>query len=237
MAAASRDAGHFLSVQVEGLSRPLPDIAHGHREGAIPVPETREAMTAEDAVDGGAGPTQGWGQAMRLYSQMVSGLEDALGLLLWQGVGAAPGSGGAVLQPSGALLPVAAEPIPGGGAGDPYCLGRLGHRPPHLLDPLYQKQPTKRCELCSTMCHESLLPVGTCLLYPTQRRKALTRWQRWWELQSSARPSSFSLSLTQERTRAVRLIKQLWSGRRDSNPRPPPWQGGALPLSHFRSQP
>src|SRR3990172_12747062 len=26
-----------------------------------------------------------------------------------------------------------------------------------------------------------------------------------------------------------------WSGRRDSNPRPPPWQGGALPLSHFRS--
>ena len=26
----------------------------------------------------------------------------------------------------------------------------------------------------------------------------------------------------------------LWSGRRDSNPRPPPWQGGALPLSHVR---
>ena len=26
-----------------------------------------------------------------------------------------------------------------------------------------------------------------------------------------------------------------WSGRRDSNSRPPPWQGGALPLSHFRS--
>src|SRR5207249_10193766 len=29
----------------------------------------------------------------------------------------------------------------------------------------------------------------------------------------------------------------MWSGRRDSNPRPPPWQGGALPLSHFRSRP
>src|SRR5947209_897988 len=28
-----------------------------------------------------------------------------------------------------------------------------------------------------------------------------------------------------------------WSGRRDSNSRPPPWQGGALPLSHFRSRP
>ena len=27
-----------------------------------------------------------------------------------------------------------------------------------------------------------------------------------------------------------------WSGRRDSNPRPSPWQGDALPLSHFRSR-
>ncbi len=26
-----------------------------------------------------------------------------------------------------------------------------------------------------------------------------------------------------------------WSGRRDSNSRPSPWQGDALPLSHFRS--
>ncbi len=26
----------------------------------------------------------------------------------------------------------------------------------------------------------------------------------------------------------------LWSGRRDSNSRPSPWQGDALPLSHFR---
>ncbi len=26
-----------------------------------------------------------------------------------------------------------------------------------------------------------------------------------------------------------------WSGRRDSNPRPPPWQGGVLPLNYFRS--
>ena len=26
----------------------------------------------------------------------------------------------------------------------------------------------------------------------------------------------------------------VWSGRRDSNPQHPPWQGGALPLSHFR---
>ncbi len=26
-----------------------------------------------------------------------------------------------------------------------------------------------------------------------------------------------------------------WSGRRDSNPRPPPWQGGVLPLNYSRS--
>jgi hypothetical protein len=26
----------------------------------------------------------------------------------------------------------------------------------------------------------------------------------------------------------------VWSGRRDSNPRPPPWQGGVLPLNYFR---
>ena len=25
-----------------------------------------------------------------------------------------------------------------------------------------------------------------------------------------------------------------WSGRGDSNPRPPPWQGGVLPLNYFR---
>src|SRR5690554_358743 len=25
-----------------------------------------------------------------------------------------------------------------------------------------------------------------------------------------------------------------WSGKRDSNPRPSPWQGDALPLSYFR---
>ena len=31
-------------------------------------------------------------------------------------------------------------------------------------------------------------------------------------------------------------LRFLWSGRRDSNPRPPPWQGGALPLSHVRAE-
>ena len=30
------------------------------------------------------------------------------------------------------------------------------------------------------------------------------------------------------------LQKGIWSGKRGSNSRPPPWQGGALPLSYFR---
>ncbi len=31
-----------------------------------------------------------------------------------------------------------------------------------------------------------------------------------------------------------RLVQLHWSGRRDSNPRPSPWEGDALPLSYFR---
>ena len=30
------------------------------------------------------------------------------------------------------------------------------------------------------------------------------------------------------------ILINKWSGRRDSNPRPPPWQGGVLPLNYFR---
>ena len=30
------------------------------------------------------------------------------------------------------------------------------------------------------------------------------------------------------------LCRHIWSGKRGSNSRPPPWQGGALPLSYFR---
>ena len=33
----------------------------------------------------------------------------------------------------------------------------------------------------------------------------------------------------------LHLCLEYWSGRWDSNPRPSPWQGDALPLSHFRS--
>ena len=30
-------------------------------------------------------------------------------------------------------------------------------------------------------------------------------------------------------------VKYNWSEKRDLNPQHPPWQGGTLPLSHFRS--
>ena len=33
------------------------------------------------------------------------------------------------------------------------------------------------------------------------------------------------------------LILLLKSGKRGSNPRPPPWQGGVLPLNYFRKMP
>ena len=32
----------------------------------------------------------------------------------------------------------------------------------------------------------------------------------------------------------INLTREFWSGRRDSNPRPQPWQGCALPLSYAR---
>ncbi len=32
------------------------------------------------------------------------------------------------------------------------------------------------------------------------------------------------------------LCRHIWSGKRDSNSRPSPWQGDALPLSYFRTQ-
>src|ERR1044071_2768691 len=36
---------------------------------------------------------------------------------------------------------------------------------------------------------------------------------------------------------AVPMLDDLWSGKRDSNPRPPAWKAGALPLSYSRKAP
>src|SRR3989440_12317557 len=37
--------------------------------------------------------------------------------------------------------------------------------------------------------------------------------------------------------KAVGLLDIAWSGKRDSNPRPPAWKAGALPLSYSRGAP
>jgi hypothetical protein len=60
-----------------------------------------------------------------------------------------------------------------------------------------------------------------------------------WELRrlSDSRNAmgTFSAVVMQLAAREERpIIKNSWSGRRDSNPRPRPWQGRALPLSYTR---
>src|SRR5580704_684256 len=42
---------------------------------------------------------------------------------------------------------------------------------------------------------------------------------------------------TKKRQRTLQHGRRNWSGRRDSNPRPQPWQGCALPLSYTRITP
>ncbi len=44
------------------------------------------------------------------------------------------------------------------------------------------------------------------------------------------RPLTSIIALFLKRSKEIK-----WSGRRDLNPRPPPWQGGVLPLNYFRS--
>ncbi|MEA2514083.1 MAG: hypothetical protein QOJ59_3570 [Thermomicrobiales bacterium] len=48
------------------------------------------------------------------------------------------------------------------------------------------------------------------------------------------RPPVFRGRYNERAFRPVLPERIAWSGRRDSNPRPSPWQGDALPLSHFR---
>jgi hypothetical protein len=57
-------------------------------------------------------------------------------------------------------------------------------------------------------------------------------------------PRAFRAAQPMEMTRltsgAVNIylhVLEIWSGRRDLNPRPQPWQGCALPLSYTRSNP
>jgi hypothetical protein len=45
---------------------------------------------------------------------------------------------------------------------------------------------------------------------------------------------AFSPPSAQKAVDLLRRPPSFWSGKRGSNPRPPPWQGGALPLSYSR---
>ena len=48
-------------------------------------------------------------------------------------------------------------------------------------------------------------------------------------------PTARSIMNFHERTHSTLTQRSIWSGRRDSNPRHPPWQGGVLPLNHSRT--
>ncbi len=47
--------------------------------------------------------------------------------------------------------------------------------------------------------------------------------------------SNWGIKVLQTSALPLGYAAKKWSGKRDSNSRPPPWQGGALPLSYFRT--
>src|SRR4051812_48058457 len=69
------------------------------------------------------------------------------------------------------------------------------------------------------------------MLYPIELRAHLSIWCRGPESNryGSHLPQDFKSCAS-----ASSATPAIWSGRRDSNPRPPPWQGGVLPLNYFR---
>jgi hypothetical protein len=46
--------------------------------------------------------------------------------------------------------------------------------------------------------------------------------------------SNWGIEVLQTSALPLGYVAKIWSGKRGSNSRPPPWQGGALPLSYFR---
>jgi hypothetical protein len=62
-------------------------------------------------------------------------------------------------------------------------------------------------------------------MHPWRRRPDSNRGME--VLQTSALPLGY--------VAALQILIKIWSGRRDLNPRPSPWQGDALPLSYFRT--
>src|SRR5512143_2103282 len=63
-----------------------------------------------------------------------------------------------------------------------------------------------------------------------KRRKVAER-----RVRRAVEPTGEPLASAPERRRPATEPERRWSGKRGSNPRHPPWQGGALPLSYSRT--
>ena len=87
----------------------------------------------------------------------------------------------------------------------------------------------------------STAPASVALNIPCDRNKiemrgrnsqtALTQIRN---MRTHITPHTTKSPLTQRAFVKLCHFKKIWSGRRDSNPRPRPWQGRALPLSYTR---
>src|SRR5699024_5291853 len=81
------------------------------------------------------------------------------------------------------------------------------------------------------------LLIRSQTLYPIELRAQKNIWCREPESNRYGNylPQDFkSCASANSATPANMVFHKRWSGRRDSNPRPPPWQGGVLPLNYFR---
>ena len=106
---------------------------------------------------------------------------------------------------------------------------KKGIKAPKALIPLvYQWSGSNRHSRRNTILSRARLPI------PPHWQRIKYKWCRGPESNryGSHLPQDFkSCASASSATPAF-----LWSGRRDSNPRPPPWQGGVLPLNYFRKE-
>ena len=98
-----------------------------------------------------------------------------------------------------------------------------GHAGPLYRVSLFLHQTCRRPCLQSEQCPASTLKAG----YPTTCWFEQEGMHRSW----NSRPSDLNIKKQLDFLSEIKLLE---SGRRGSNPRQPPWQGGALPLSHSR---
>ena len=93
---------------------------------------------------------------------------------------------------------------------------------------LLQHFPRPRLSRVLSRVHNSTRQTPPAVVRPAGEQKSLFRGVEGYRATWRTQPSELAYAV------AVNQSCYGWSGRRDSNPRPPPWQGGALPLSHFR---